>query len=107
MPGELGREHIEKVLKRAADSLDAAIDGIDVTFGGIPYGAKQAKDEDIVAMYDAMLGVYPPQEWVLPDGTRFQESAWVLALQTEVDGGREFMSRYHRAMKNRPAEEMY
>lgn len=99
MAGEFGREHISKVLARAVDMIDEGIKNTSETLGDIPYGMVAPSAADLFRIFQTGVAAYPPELAILPDGTRVFESPWVLALQTKVEGGKEFLAKYRKAAR--------
>lgn len=107
MSEEFGREHMKAVLDKCIDRIDTSLKEFDEVLGSIPYGAKRGTSRDVVQMFDGMVKAFPPEQVVLPNGTAFQESPMILALQLmDVGGGKEFLREYRRAMRRLPLEEL-
>ena len=107
MSAEFGKKHMEAVFDKAKDRIDAEMKSFHTTMGSIPFGAKRLQKRDTVALFDAMVQQFPPEPMMLPDGTVFTESPWVLALQLlDISGGKEFLRQYRTAMQTLPLEEL-
>ena len=106
MAGEFGRENMKAILERAFDRIDDALTKIEDTLGDLPYGMKRASDKAIVEMVEGNIAAYPVEEMILPDGTAYVESPWVLLVQMQVSEGNELLARYRRAKKKEMSSDL-
>ncbi len=89
----LNLDQIDEIYKMAI----ASIEQFKKEISGRPEiapGSHRATDEELIALANAMIQRYPPQELIRPDGTRLFISPWIAQLQLpSMDGATDDMRR--------------
>ncbi len=76
----------------------ALVEGIKQSVGTTPSGASMPSDSELAAFFFHQNKIYPPQDFVYPDGHHVFASPWILALEF-AENGAEWLAKFSRFTK--------
>lgn len=90
-------DELDKIADRVIEHIDQAEKAMDESLAGLAPGTQEVRGMMVLPYLRQMAALYPPEQWITPDGQMVTVSPFMAALEY-IEGGREVLKSAGRAL---------